>query len=98
MAKKRAEARKGKSVSHEHIVVSLREAHKVKDIMTIADKMGVTIPDRTVLNGAPNLGVMRMRAANIIRGALQRADRFDGEVYRIPRAKKGKVAHAKRQA
>jgi len=98
MAKKRAEAKKGKLISHEHIVVSLREAFKVKDILTIADKMGVIIPDRTVLNGAPNMGVMRMRAANILRGALKRADRFDGEVYRVPRAKvqKGKVTHGKR--
>lgn len=91
--RKRAEARKGKPVSHEHIVVTLRAAFKVKEIVTIADRLGVTIPDRSVLNGAPNLGVLRMRAANIIRGALKRADRLDGEVYRVARAKKGKVLH-----
>ena len=91
MAKrKRAEAKKGKLVSHEHIVVTLRGAIKVKDIVAVADKMGVTIPDRSVLNGAPNLGVLRMRAANIIRGALKRADRLDGEVFRVARVKKGR--------
>lgn len=94
MPKKRAEAKKGKMVSHEHIVVTLRGAVKVKDFVAIADKMGVTIPDRSVLNNAPNLGVLRMRAANIIRGALKRASRLDGEVFRVARAKKG-VGHAK---
>jgi hypothetical protein len=89
---KRAEAsKKGKMVSHEHIVVTLRGAVKVKDFVAMADKMGVTIPDRSILNNAPNLGVLRMRAANIIRGALKRADRLDGEVFRVARAKKGKV-------
>lgn len=92
MAKvKRAEAKKGKMVSHEHVVLSLRTVVKVKDIVGLADKMGVTIHDKHSLDGAPNLGVLRMRAANIIRGALKRAGRFDGELYRIPRARKGKV-------
>ncbi len=87
MNKKRAEARKGKMVSHEHVVLSLRAVIKVKDIVGLADKMGVTIHDKHSLDGAPNLGVLRMHAANIIRGALKRANRFDGEVFRVPRAK-----------
>lgn len=97
MAKvKRAEARKGKMVSHEHVVLSLRTVVKVKDIMVLADKFGVTIHDKHSLDGAPNLGVLKMRAANIIRGALKRAGRFDGELFRVARAKKGKVTHGKK--
>lgn len=89
---KRAEAsKKGKMVSHEHVVLSLRAVVKVKDIVSLADKMGVTIYDKHSLDGAPNLGVLRMRAANIIRGALRRAGRFDGELFRVPRVKKGRV-------
>lgn len=86
--KKAADARKGKMVSHESVVLALRKVSKVKEIITLADKLGVTINARHSLDGAPNVGVLKMRAANIIRGALKRAGRFDGELYRIPRAKK----------
>ncbi len=91
MAKKKAaDARKGKPVSHEKIVLALRQAETVKGIIALADKLGVTINNRHSLDGAPNIGVLKMRAANIIRGALKRAGRFDGELYRVARAKKGR--------
>lgn len=86
----RASAKPGKMVGHEDVVLGLRSCpESPKAIVAFCSKTwGIEGMSIASLTGAPNPGVLRMRAANIVRGALTRAKRFQGEVQRVARAKK----------
>jgi len=80
-----------KTHDHEEIVLAVRATEPTDSAMrAMAEaKFGVVIVAGE-FGKAPNPGLIKMRAANVIRGALVRAGRFTGDVYRIPRAKKSK--------
>jgi len=80
-----------KTHDHEEIVLAVRACEGTDSALrAMAEaKFGVVIVAGE-FGKAPNPGLIKMRAANVIRGALVRAGRFTGDVYRIPRAKKSK--------
>jgi hypothetical protein len=81
-----------KHFTHPEIVLAVRASGLAeKELVATALKFGVEVV-KGELREAPNAGVLKMRTANVIRGALARAGLFTGEIARVPRGKQVKKA------
>ncbi len=77
-----------KHFTHKDIVTALRECDVTeKALLDMALTFNVVV-NKGVFCKASNPGLLKMRAANVIRGALSRSGLFDGEITQIPPEKK----------